>query len=331
MNKRLISVDCARALCMLWIIGFWNLKGYFVNPINCDDALSSNVTIGVLATFTFISASFLGRSKIDNSSDVIDFYKKRVIRIYPLFLLSAVSLYLIHLLVGINYIDSLKQLILTLLGLSSLLSYEPQTIWYIGMLISFYIFTPFVNRLVKPEKKIIFLTIGMIILVILNIFNIPSNNMLMYYPVYALGLVVAKKIDYSTKINIWLLLFSIIIFIICCLIKANLNLFIINYICMFALIYILICIGKIIAQSKYVSNLLTLVSYSSMVAYLFHRQFFGGLEFIFGKYQVWFSYLVALPALILISYWIQLLYDKLLKLNADKRTQKTVEEMGNNV
>ena len=329
MNKRLISVDCTRALCMLWIIGFWHLKGYFVNPINCDDSFSSNVTIGVLATFTFISASFLGRSKIESYSDVMDFYKKRVIRIYPLFLLSAVSLYLIHMLVGINYVDSLKQLILTILGLSSLLSNEPQTIWYIGMLISFYVFTPFVNRLVKTEMKILFLTIGMIILIVLNIFNIPSNNVLLYYPVYAIGLVLAKKIDYSAKINIWLLLFNIIIFIICCLIKANLNLFIINYICMFALIYILICVGKIIAQSKCVSNLLALVSYSSMVAYLFHRQFFGGLEYIFGKYQVWFAYLVALPFLLLISYCIQFIYDKLLRLIFDKQTQKTVGEMRN--
>ena len=82
-NDRKKYLDCARAVCMLYIVGFWHLFDYtgksIVNP------LTSQITYGVLATFTFISSFFLGRKKITDMKSVLSFWGKRLIHFYPLF------------------------------------------------------------------------------------------------------------------------------------------------------------------------------------------------------------------------------------------------------
>ena len=65
-KKRLEFVDCSRALCMLWIVGVWHMFGYLnnINEAILSSTITSSITNGVLATFTFISAYFLGQKKI---------------------------------------------------------------------------------------------------------------------------------------------------------------------------------------------------------------------------------------------------------------------------
>ena len=52
-------------------------------------AIFSDVTTGVLATFTFISGLFLGKKRMP----VLTFYKKRLSRFFFLFLISCLSFY----------------------------------------------------------------------------------------------------------------------------------------------------------------------------------------------------------------------------------------------
>lgn len=76
-NDRKKYLDCARAVCMLYIVGFWHLFDYtgknIVNP------LTSQITYGVLAVFTFISGYFWGKKKITDMKSVLSFWIKRLI------------------------------------------------------------------------------------------------------------------------------------------------------------------------------------------------------------------------------------------------------------
>lgn len=63
-KERIACVDCSRAICTLWIVCFWRLFEYIkLNPI-CP--ATSQVTYGVLATFTFILGYFLGTKKVNS-------------------------------------------------------------------------------------------------------------------------------------------------------------------------------------------------------------------------------------------------------------------------
>lgn len=83
-KKRVIFLDCARALCMIWIVGFWHMQEY--TNLSLTGIFFSNITNGVLATFTLISGYFLGQKNISSIQDTVTFYKKRLLRFYPLFL-----------------------------------------------------------------------------------------------------------------------------------------------------------------------------------------------------------------------------------------------------
>ena len=115
-NKRLVSVDCARALCMLFVIGVYHMKGSYLENPGLTPALTRMI-VPVLATFTAISAWFTGRKRMGSPADAVAFYRSRLVRVYPFFLLSCLTLYVVSLAVG-KYIHGLKQLILTLLGLA---------------------------------------------------------------------------------------------------------------------------------------------------------------------------------------------------------------------
>lgn len=60
MKKRVLFLDFARMLCMLWIVGVWHMQAYLSDGFAVQNRITENVTIGVLATFTFISGFFLG-------------------------------------------------------------------------------------------------------------------------------------------------------------------------------------------------------------------------------------------------------------------------------
>ena len=69
-------------------------------------------------------------------------------------------------------------------------------------------------------------------------------------------------------------------------------------------------IGKLCQRNKYIDKVLCKISYASMVAYLFHRQFLGVVQILFGRYSLSFAYIIVLPILIIGSYFVQYYYDK---------------------
>lgn len=133
-----MKYDIARSVAMIWVVGIYHLSEYLFSPLH-ELQWARMVTWGCLGTFTFISAYFLaGKNEFNNWTQIRAFYGKRLLRLYPLFVLSALTL----LLIGFN---NWEQTWKGVLGVSTFFAPQINTLWYVSMLIGFYLLTPFCN------------------------------------------------------------------------------------------------------------------------------------------------------------------------------------------
>ncbi|MBM6880001.1 acyltransferase [[Clostridium] spiroforme] len=329
-TKRIYFIDYMRAFCMLWIIAFWHMCEY------CDILLTkyhwaNNLTIGVLGTFTLISGFFCGCKDFNTSKTVASFYKRRFIRIYPLFFLSCTTLYLLHIVnAQISYISSLKQFMYTLLGITTFMQPTSYTVWYISMLLLLYLISPFLQYKTKYMFEICMRMLFVYLIVCIWYVVIGCDARILYlYPMFFLGLLCGSKrnnIRNVSNIGVQALaiyfILSISIFSVFLFIRTSSSQ-IINVITNIIIsISVSGCIGiisiilSIFLKCVLIRKCLEVVSIGSFVAYLFHRQFFGAIYLIIGNYPYSLAYFVILPGLVIGSYVIQKQYDYLIeKLN----------------
>lgn len=312
--KRVEYIDYIRALCMVWIVGFWHIGDYSAMSISTN--VTSLVTLGVLGAFTYISGYFLGKKRISTISDVWTFYKKRFLRIYPMFFVSCISLYAIRLIAGVGTIVSLKQLLLTLTGLSCIITPAPSTIWYVSMLVLFYLLTPvIISRSSLFSKAAVCVGIYGIFILLMCTIGI-DDRVLLWFPMYALGLLTAG-INFSTKFDYRLAVLSLIGYVGMIYLKESfLDSYVLNGVAEFIIaglfVIFLMQAGKLLEAKALIGKILRPISYASMCAYLFHRQYYGAWKILIGQFPVWTSFLVILPSLLILCYIAQRIYDYLI-------------------
>lgn len=51
MNKRIACFDCARSLCMLFIVAYWHIYAHFSTPVQIPVPWGGSISRGVLASF----------------------------------------------------------------------------------------------------------------------------------------------------------------------------------------------------------------------------------------------------------------------------------------
>lgn len=305
--------DCTRALCMLYIIGLWHMQEYLLEHINIVSPITEMITKGVLGTFTFISAYFLGKRPIRRWRDVLDFYKRRLLRLFPLFFISCTSFLAIHYLFHVDFISGIQQYVLTLVGLSVIFPPAPQTVWYVSMIILFYLITPLINYLTEPWKKFLcFLTIMLPLIVLHLTLNLVDNRVLINFPVFFAGLFLSGHLKMTDSPNWKAYIIGIPVFGLGLWLSILFGSISVTLVAVCGFIMLALEIGKLCVYLKFVERILYYISFGSMVAYLFHRQFFGAVEKWLGHFPVAVAYLIILPVLLLISYGVQLLYDKII-------------------
>lgn len=147
-----LKYDIARSFAMIWIVGIYHMSEYVSLPLHTQQ-WARIVTWSCLGVFTFISAYFLsGKNTFFNFSDIFLFYKKRLLRFYPLFFVAAITM----LLIDFNDWDQTWR---GLLGVSSYYAPQINTLWYISMLIGFYLITPPLVLCGKLQYKLLLYTI----------------------------------------------------------------------------------------------------------------------------------------------------------------------------
>lgn len=333
-NKRDMGFDIIRSISALWIVCVWHLLAYAEPAVNYVIPSVAFCAELALSCFMFISGYFLGQKTITNIEEVWAFYKKRFWRFYILYLISACILLVGGIMADKAWFQTPWSFYSTILGFSSFVDPSVGTIWFMSMLMLFYILTPLILYRNKSVVKRLMISAIIFILFITLYFLLPSVDfrLLRFFPLYALGLMMNNHAIVKFKDSF---LVAILSFIVCALlitlpfnigneyisvIVSNL-LYVLKY---FSAILLLIwCIDKIkLSEGGKLYSSIEFISYISLALYLFHRPVFQVLTMIinglnkrgiigFGS-NLWVLYLFYVPIVIVVSYFIEKIYDKLL-------------------
>ena len=310
-NNRFYQFDLCRVLCVIWIVGFWHLQYYVSESYRLQGVAyecCKIITNCILACFTFLSGFFLSKYKFSSIEDVGMFYKKRLLRFFPLLLVSVLSLVCI----GGGLVS---QIIPTMLGYSLFTLRPIQTLWYFSMLIFFYFFTPILKFTASNRTKITWSVILIVLFVVISL-KYADVRLLMYFPFYVIGLNIEKdtfwKILKRNFCIVWFLLFFASL--VCSLSDS---MYVCMYVCMASGVLFLLSLS-ILLYHPMLERTITIMAYASMCAYLFHRQLYGIIAYSIKHFSSidYMPLLVAICSVCVlfgISWFVQFQYDKLVK------------------
>ena len=308
-NLRIHELDFARSLCIFWIIGVWHLNNYLSPSLYFSHAsylYLNRITFAVLACFTFLSGTLLRKYSFCNFKDVISFFKKRIIRIYILYVIACLLFW------KLGMIASGKSFVKLLLCVSVFDENPVQTLWYINMLFVFYAVTPLIDyEWRKPYSK--YIVAVLLLLVLIYVFHLCKldKRVLYYFPVYCIGLFFELKSSFK-KIAPGLALGSVAAFAMCvCMTDDTVPTIylyeILGTLCIISFSYWL--------YRSNIESVVSFVAYASMCAYLFHRPCYSIFRHLLGYIVDGRAYIplawapLIVITIFVISFSIQYLYD----------------------
>jgi peptidoglycan/LPS O-acetylase OafA/YrhL len=315
---RLIELDILRILAILLII--YVHSSDYIYKISILEWLRDGGRYLGLGLFVFLSGFGLQYSIINKDFDIISFLKKRIIKLYPLYIFS-LFLYIIlfHYLqiyhTSWDFSPIYQTAFLHIFSLQVLFSpiYPTiYTLWFIGMIIPLYfifVLTAKINN-TKFIKYNIYILLFLIIIRIL--FNIIDLRFFLYYSIFIIGVLYARNsiIDklilfLNDKNNIKKAIFYTILLVFLSIIiywfykyfvsipipikKFNITIHLKSYIAIFiysilsinSLILIVFLLNKLWANKiEYLSNFIKNVSNICYPVYLLHRVVYAIFYFI---------------------------------------------------
>ena len=195
MTIRITYLDCLRAGAMLYIVAVHHVLGYtgdvtyVLNKLLYYNVIDDNLTICALGLFIFLSGYLLAPVPITNLASMGHFYKKRVIRIYPLYL-AALLLFILALPVKMTALNLMLHVaVLNMLTVNSI-----YTLWFVSMICLFYLLLPGLVWRYSPMR---ILMITLVIWIALFVLHTRSGavdaRMLLYLPLFSFGIVSARQ------------------------------------------------------------------------------------------------------------------------------------------
>lgn len=313
MKQRIVVFDIMRALSAIQIIILWHDISYFY-PDSIILRLGSTLTTACLASFTFLSGLMNG-NKIKS---IPIFLKKRLIRLYIPYLISFSLLYAI----GFINVSNVKSIIFPLTGISCFFGYQPNTLWFVSMLLLLYSITPIVlfkvksyslqGRLTIIYRSVLLLFFFFLIRYICVEFD---NRLIQYYPFYIVGLLFNPNDLLLFKNN---KLVNLLLYVIASAIIMYMIAYLWKYIPLHELfigitgVIMLYCISLVVEKFPSIKYIMEKVAFASLFAYLFHRFFnYICIKSIGGEYA-FITTLTMSVVIFPISYYLQLLYNKIL-------------------
>ena len=317
LTQRILYLDVARTIAVLWIVGYWHLRVYcgkdYTTPylsIPCDGYIT-NVVLGL---FMFLSGFFISKYTFNHfTSDIKTFLFKRMTRFYLLYSLSAVLLYIMR------YNSHLGRLSLftTLTMISTYIPPQPRTLWFFSMLASFYLFTPLL--LIKPVKSLLYSFAIIYGFSIIAHYLLPKGidpRFFWCFPLYCSGLYIGRRktlMKYLTTHPSGVICSCLIAMQVYIILTWPDDYIILQYFSIPIGIVFILYISRMLAKLP-IACIIKPIAYCSMCAYLFHREIYIGLMTIYDyfslNYSYFFSLIVFLPICLVVSYYTQQLYDK---------------------
>jgi peptidoglycan/LPS O-acetylase OafA/YrhL len=298
-KERLVVFDFIRLFAILMVVLSHTLK---VGSVPFDIGY-----LGILgnALFFFISGYliYLNNSTFKSKKDILKFYKKRLLRIYPLYIMAFLFLLFVSFILGTANTYSPFEIITSILGLQMVfypkLITSPIILWFIGMILIFYVIYPLVMYFSRQSiiKYFILSCFAIGLLVLVKVFTgFIGGGVFEYYFVFVAGVLAAwVQIFKSKKIHIISIL-SWIIFAICVFITQvihpsigdaehlSLSLSVIipvGFVILLRMIYgisavfVLYSAFNFIKPNKNISSFIVSGAFAAYAVYLFHGPFFS--------------------------------------------------------
>ncbi|AKB19972.1 hypothetical protein MSWHS_3109 [Methanosarcina sp. WWM596] len=222
MNKKIIAFDFLRALAIVMIIPA-HLSNYLFSiygklALYAFDPYFANMGLGL---FIFMSGYLLyyNNHSIKSLQNVFDFYRKRLLRIYPLYWAALATFVLVfyvfapRLNSGFVFPDSenvfgLSNVLVHVLGLQILLAptyASPMlTLYFVGLIICFYAIYPLLIMFSK-STKLLLLSSFIIYLGLFSIsktFNIIDHRFFMFFLIFVFGILTCKESQFGKAVKL---------------------------------------------------------------------------------------------------------------------------------
>lgn len=307
--SRLAHVDYLRAGCVLYIVGFWHLMEYAPGWAGWQNSVTSGITVVVLGLFVFVSGFLLAQRPPDrNLRGLLEFYNRRLLRIYPLYLVAL-------LIFGLMGLAGWRSVTLSAAGLSMLIGPAPFTLWFVVMLLAYYLVAPLL--LSTNGWWLVVVAAGLLAVAALVVKLSPGADprLVLYLPAFILGIWHAKRGVPVTHLYGGLALLIV-------LVVASASVSIGGFgLTKFALLVALATLGAyavFVAAELYRGwfvrcQLVEAVSCAAFVMYLAHRPFYEVMTRLFmpatAGAQLAYLALVCLPVVMVASWLIQRGYD----------------------
>ena len=201
-RTRVIELDLLRALAIIMVV-IGHLTAYLAVPQLMTFsvlAASSFLLLFGLAQFFFLSGFVLQYNYGSTvTKDLGTFFKKRLVRIYPLYWLSIITAFLLltrH--IGNEYILSRSDLLISLSGLQAILSprfVDPIfTNWFVGVILILYLLFPLLMYLSNKGMNIITASFLILLpLIALRVaFDLVDFRFFLYYGIFVAGILACR-------------------------------------------------------------------------------------------------------------------------------------------
>jgi peptidoglycan/LPS O-acetylase OafA/YrhL len=309
-RERIGYIDYLRAIAACYIVGFWHLLNYSKFDHGTANGLTFRLVVLSLGTFVFVSGYLLGKTPvIQNRRQLLEFYKRRFLRIYPLFLL-AVGLF------AVTKSADKHALISAVFASSVFTSLHLTTLWFICALVVFYAVAPLLIN--ATENALKFATVAAIVMGIFAILQspleVPDRRLLIYFPAFALGIFYANRAPQRPEIAAIVAASIAAIAISLTDRSASIEHSLLSTpLAALAPLAIVIACKKLDLLNR-PSAAVMAISYASFVMYLIHRPLYSKLARLVhdGPPRILFLIFVLFPLVAVASWLIQRAYDRLI-------------------
>ena len=322
--------DVVRVVCMTYLVTYVHLYEYIYPQGRMTIYHPATIAMAhaCLGLFTFVSGYLLGQKYCfgqEGNTEVWTFYKKRILRVIPLFVLASIALWLT------DFNDTASTLN-GLLCISPFVDPKPMTLYYIPVILWCYLMTPLVSRPGLKWRVYSCLSVFGVLVVARVLFPSIDNRFVFNVFFYFVGIVSASCFDWklNTSHGAAFKTFCVFAFVLLTAVAIYKSMLYPTYAQMalgaagvFAILFICEGISKLLFdgqndQKSHVNTLacqiVSLVSYASMACYMFHRFFYWAAEKIWNPSDTSVKWLfmagLVFPVIVAFSYLIQKLYDK---------------------
>jgi len=206
MNTRMFHFDFLRALAILFIV-LSHLPEYIYYNQGIL-VFTPYFAIFGMALFVFISGYLIyeNNRRIHSYRDILAFYKKRVLRLFPIYWSAIVLYYIVFAILvpryapgqfhyDVSQLYGLNNLLVHLAGLQIILSpgyaIPLPTLWFVGLIFLFYLIYPFLMYCTKRCRDLVIMSAGIVIAFSLLrfLFNVIDDRFFNYFLVFIAGIV----------------------------------------------------------------------------------------------------------------------------------------------